>query len=497
MKRFLLLMLAAAMLLPLLAACSDKPSSGTSDKSETSTDSGTPSVTEPEETEYVFPDAVPDLDFDGADFNIIQSSEKNWFYTDDLNGEKLNDAVFERNRNLEERFQIKITEPNTPGWKNLITTVSELVAAGDEQYDMISHFMQRTWNLMSHDVLRNLLTIPYIDIDNPWYTQGLDEAIIDGKLLFLTSDYTLSYTAATVVMYFNKTKWIDYIHSTEDLYQTVRDGKWTLDRVMEYSRDMYTDLNGNSQRDAEDFYGFAPDYYACVNAWVYGADMRRIQIVGKDYEIVQDMQNESLIDLYTKMRELMTISAGAVNKYPGTKPDNVQNYIDVFFSGNALFTSLCVGKMTEPEMVAMEDDFGVLPVPKWSEDQQEYYTNVDNTTADVIGVPKTVKNAELVGAVIEAMSALSYEEVVPLYCQSVLELRGARDPESSEMLRMVMDTRVMDWETLYAGYDGWTTRQRKFVNMQDCPVIVSGIASRIPEVQKIYDETIELILNLQ
>ncbi len=495
MKKALLFFLAAAMLLPLFVACSDKPSSGTSDKSGTSTGSGTPSVTEPEETEYIFPDAVPALDFDGADFNILESSERNWFYTDDLNGEKLNDAVFERNRKLEERFHIKIAEPATVGWSEVINLASTLVPAGDDQYDMVSHLMQRTWNLMSNDVLRNVLTLPYIDIDNPWYTQGLDEAIIDGKLLFLTSDYTLSYTAATVVMYFNKTKWIDYIHSTEDLYQIVRDGKWTIDRVMEYSVDLYNDLNGDSRRDEDDFYGFAANYISSVNAWVYGANMRRIKIVGDEYLIEQDMMNEQLIDLYTKLRYLMTESKGAAAFLISERNDTDNSVF--FLSGHALFSSFSVGTMTTPEMVAMEDDFGVLPVPKWNEDQQEYYTNVDNGTADVIGVLKTVKDVELVGAVIESMSALSYEEVVPLYCQSVLELRGARDPESSEMLRMVINTRVMDWETLYAGYDGWTTRQRKFVNTADCPELVSGIVSRLQEVLNIYDRTIETLLDLE
>ena len=92
-KHILSFVLACLMLLPLLIACSDKPKD---DKSGASTGSGETAVTETDtETEFTFPDAVGDLNFDGADFNIIQSSEKNWFYSEDLNGEKLNDAVFE------------------------------------------------------------------------------------------------------------------------------------------------------------------------------------------------------------------------------------------------------------------------------------------------------------------------------------------------------------------------------------------------------------------
>ena len=484
-KRILSLILACLMLLPLLIACSDKPDSGRTDPAGSGTASASP-VTEPV-TEYVFHDAVPELDFDGEEFDILQTSEKNWLYVEDLNGEKLNDAVYERNREMEERFNITIEEPVTVEWNDFISMATQLVTADDDQYDMASFLLRRVGELMKHDLLRNVLTLPYIDIDNPWYTQGLEDAVLDGKLIFLTCDYTLSYTAATVAMFFNKTKWIDYLHSTEDLYQTVRDGKWTFDRLMEYSCDMYADLNGNGQRDGDDFYGFGSDPYACTNGFFYGANMRRMEIIGNSYstyEIKMDILNEPVIDLYSKLRLIMITSNGA-NWGTG-----------VFYSGNALFTSFSVGRITSPEMVDMEDDFGILPVPKWNEDQQEYYTNIDNQSSDVICVLKTVRNTELVGAMIEAMSAASYEQVVPLYCESVLELRGARDPESSEMLRMILDTRVMDWETLY-GSGGWTTRHAKFVTRENCPEIVSGIQERLREVQNIYDNQLDIILNLQ
>ena len=107
-----------------------------------------------------------------------------------------------------------------------------------------------------------------------------------------------------------------------------------------------------------------------------------------------------------------------------------------------------------------------------------------------------MKDTKLVGAVIEAMSAMSYTDVVPLYCESVLELRGARDKESTEMLRLAINTRIMDWETLYAGYGGWVTRQRKIVSGMNAPYVISGVESRIRDVQMEYDETLKVILDL-
>ena len=492
MKKAMLLLLAAVMLLPLFASCSEKPKTPSGTETAAPASPAADIQPETEEKGLSFVDSVPEMDFNGETFDILQYSKNNWFYVEDQNGEQLNDIVYERNRTLEERFNITIEEPTTAAPSALIDMAALLVAAGDDQYEIVSQSIVWGGNTLSRDILRNVLALPYIDLDNPWYTQGLEDTIVADKLLFLTGDYTLSYTAGTVVVYFNKAKWIDYLHNTEDLYQIVRDGKWTLDRLMGYCVDMYNDVNGNGKRDEDDFYGFASDYVASVNAFIYGSDLRRIEIVGDDYVIEPHILDEKMIDMYTKLRYLMTDSVGAPS-FILYRDNNDTNNSVFFYTGNALFTSLSVNKMTSPEMVDMKDDFGVLPVPKWDEDQQQYYTNIDIDTSDVIGVLKTVQNTEMVGAVIEAMSAMSYTYVMPLYCQSVLELRAARDPESSEMLRMVMDTRVMDWETLYAGTGGWLTRQRKIVNTANCPEIVSGIVERLNEIQNFYESYMDLL----
>jgi hypothetical protein len=108
----------------------------------------------------------------------------------------------------------------TVGASKVISMAATLVPAGDDEYDMISQLLQAVEGVVVQGVLRNVLTLPYADIDNPRYTQGLEDAVLDGKLLFPTGDFTLSYTAATVVVYFNKTKWDDCVHTENELYSS-------------------------------------------------------------------------------------------------------------------------------------------------------------------------------------------------------------------------------------------------------------------------------------
>ncbi len=478
MKKAMLIFLAAAMLLPLV--CCAKPQK-TPTETDIPTDAATDSAAASEPPAPTYPDAVPELDFDGAAFRILEQDtafeSSLSIYVEESVGEQLNDAIYDRNHTIEERFRITIPAPVRDTMDNIYTITQNAVRSGDDVYDLVLHAMTSTLTDIANGVVSDWLTVPYIDVSNPWYTDGLEDCIIADKLLFLTGDLSLSYTGATYCLAFNRTKAADY-NINEDFYQLVRDGKWTLDRLLSVCVDLYNDVNGSGSRDAGDFYGYFDS--GMVNGFVYAADMRTA-VLEEDLTVRFDMLSEPNIDLYDKLALLMKMGAGATN----TK--------NAFTEGCALFTSISASALTSDKMVDMSDDFGVLPLPKWNEDQKAYYTNVNNFSALVLMLLKTAARLELIGAVVEAMSALSYRDVLPVYCNSVLELRASRDPESSEMLRLIMNSRVMDFETLYGGGDGWTNRQSHFVERTGA--MVSYVTSRLEKFRLIYEDLLNMILD--
>ncbi len=101
----------------------------------------------------------------------------------------------------------------------------------------------------------------------------------------------------------------------------------------------------------------------------------------------------------------------------------------------------------ETESREMEYDYGFLPFPKTTEDQEEYKTLVHDT-AQLSCVPVSSDMIDVSGAIQEALSAEFYRTVTPAYYESALKLKYARDDISSKMIDLLRGT--MTTEFIYA-----------------------------------------------
>ena len=232
-KRFLSLLLALLLLVPAFAGCGEKTPTDVPDTApDTTTDapaSGETVTTEPETTVL---DAVPVLDFGGASFRTIAQPGMMDFYTEEETGEIVNDAVFARNRAAEERFSIVIEPTREENYNMISSIITAAVQSGSDDFDLVLGQMYKTGQDALRGLFANWNTIPYVQLDNPWYTKNVQDASVKDLLYMIESDLVLSYAAQTWMLLYNKTKAADY-GMTEDLYQTVRDGAWTLDHLIE------------------------------------------------------------------------------------------------------------------------------------------------------------------------------------------------------------------------------------------------------------------------
>jgi hypothetical protein len=98
----------------------------------------------------------------------------------------------------------------------------------------------------------------------------------------------------------------------------------------------------------------------------------------------------------------------------------------------------------------MEANFGIIPLPKFDEAQDKYYSIVNPYTAALLGIPKNADNLERVSIIIEALSAESRYTLKPAYYDVVLQRKYVRDDESSEMLDIIFQSRVFDIGGVYS-----------------------------------------------
>jgi len=91
----------------------------------------------------------------------------------------------------------------------------------------------------------------------------------------------------------------------------------------------------------------------------------------------------------------------------------------------------------------MDEDFGIIPWPKYDETIDNYYANVD-AGCNLYIVPITNPDPEKTSVIIEALAYESYLTVLPTYYDVVLTTKFTRDAESEDMLDIIRAGRVFD-----------------------------------------------------
>lgn len=92
----------------------------------------------PVETEPDLYADLPNDNYEGYNFRIL-NNESNFALTQmdsrEQNGEPINDAIYDRNRLVEERLNITIQE-NMVTYSEVTSTITKAIAAGEDAYDI-------------------------------------------------------------------------------------------------------------------------------------------------------------------------------------------------------------------------------------------------------------------------------------------------------------------------------------------------------------------------
>jgi hypothetical protein len=104
-------------------------------------------------------------------------------------------------------------------------------------------------------------------------------------------------------------------------------------------------------------------------------------------------------------------------------------------------------KAAANEMRDMNTEFGMLPVPKYDEAQENYVTNMYWAT-HVVSIPTTCVDVDRAAIVIETLNYEATEKLLPVYYDRV-SYKGLRDNDSIDMLEIIRTTRYYNWGLAY------------------------------------------------
>lgn len=429
MKRFIAVCLALLLLIPTLSSCSDDSGSKIGD---TTTLAESTAETRP------YLDSLGSYNFDGENFSVLCRKDTEYeVAVDELTGDLVDDEIYKRNLEVSERFNVKIVRHAIDGlWPQrdaFMKTLIDEVAAGGGSFDLVLGYQAYMCGVGLADYLRNIHELPAVDLKARYYYHDIiDQITINGKLLYLVGDYTLTVWKHLFVYFFNKQLATDY--NMPDLYQLVRDGKWTIDKLIELSADVYADINGDSKEDDGDLYGLATDYGNIADAY-YSAFEIPITVPDENGLPTINTDISKFDSVVNKLADYIHNSTGVYSfKMVSTMTETP--LADMFVAGRALFFPDMLDNAVK--FRGLETDFGILPYPKWDESQKLYRSQSWNGY-NVMVVPKDAQNLEKTGVLIEALNAASLKTVVPTYFDTALKLKFTRDDESGEMLEIIRE----------------------------------------------------------
>jgi hypothetical protein len=396
---------------------------------------------------YKFPDGA---DYGGYNMRILVQDCTGWamsdMWTEEENGDPINDAIYTRNARVEAGLNVQITEFQG----DAESTARRSIQAASDDYDIIFTFSSAAGNLATQGMYHNLYNVPGLELDKPWWNQNAHQsAELLGKLYFTTSDANIVTNDAVWIVYFNKK--ILQNHQMADPYQLVREGKWTMDVFYGMAKDAAIDLDGDGIFTVSDQWGISTHDQGFLAFFI--CQEQQLIKLNEDNEPYMVMPDDRFVNAFTKANRLMDAAGGlylhAQGNYPG-KTGELDHATKTFMHDMSLFcTEVLSHARAFREMTA---DFGLLPHPKYDENQQNYYTFMIDTVP-AFGIPITA-DPERSGIFIEAMTGVSADTIMPAYYNISLQGKFTRDEESIEMLDIIRDGRVFDLSVLYnwAGY---------------------------------------------
>lgn len=445
MRKSIALLLAVATLVLALAACADTPTDGT--------DQTTDAAAESEETLYL--DNIPeDLKFDGEDIVILNRALAGWTWDEiavpELNSEPVNDAMFNRNVAVADRLNLNIvSSPIEDPNENLpIETIKRVVKGGSDEYDLVAAAVYVTTPAALDGTFYDLTKLEYLDLDQGYWMQEYNQAMsYAGSQHTATGVIALSTYRFAFVTMFNKLEFDN--KSVPYLYEAVANNEWTLDYQARLAKDFYRDTNGNNKKDEGDFFGFA----SCsgINTDAYWASCD-IPIVEKDpdgnYQYVLDVGYFS--DVMDKVLYLF-YDCGGTYLFPVMTNNVEQDELRIMFSkGETAMMTIRLVAVEQPDIRNMETEYGIVPVPKYSEEQKTGGTMIhDQFTVFAVPVSAAKHKLEMIGAAMEVMASESQKLVKPAYYEIALKRKYMSDPVAWDMLDIIFSDIHIDPAVTY------------------------------------------------
>ncbi len=430
-------LMALLVLCGLLFGCLEKPEEPTDTTvSEATVD------TQPEETKFDPFAHLGDTDeYRDSEFCFLNGCTASWFtrnsvLSDELDGDAVSIAVARRNDRVKQKYGVTITEISDSNYR---TSVETAINTNDLYFDVAMITLMHVYPMAQRHFFYDYHDLEAVDLSEPWWDQNaVNDLSVCGKLYFCTGSFDTTRFDSIRCLAFNK----DLLTSLglESPYTLVDENRWTIDKFIEMGQAAQIDYGEDSRFTDEDTYGLASYDSIICDMLLSGCGIKYLT-KNSDDEIIYDMDTDRLTIAVDKIRGILHTpgftfdsNSSAMKPYLRGMDDRVLEQL--LIEGKALFYSECLANTRYFRESSMA--YGIIPPPKYDEDQERYYSIMINPF--VYTIPAVSDDPQRTGFLLDALMAASHDTVVPAYYDITLVGKIARDPETVRMLGIVFDS---------------------------------------------------------
>ncbi|MBQ7338527.1 MAG: extracellular solute-binding protein [Clostridia bacterium] len=453
--RIMAMLLALMMVFGTLAltSCADDSEDTDGDKQPGTENSGDEGNDPVEDEEPRIPlDYLPTTTYGGETVNILewtvagQTPGMAWVPWEEIDvdagdGDPINNAIYDRNGVVEETYDVEITKEylSVDGSPQYVTAFRANESSGDQAYQMITLRTTTIAPLVQEGLMTNMYELENLHTDMPWWNQDSVRSYTMGSALYCAApEMLLRDKGATAAMFYNQKIATD--HEITDLYELAENGDWTMDIMIEYAEKVTIDMNGDDIANSiEDQFGLWGNGRDMLYHLFAGAGLKFAEIDDEGY-LQLNIGNDETIMVWQDILDLVVYTDFYSNN--AMKGVEMPEGFDLFVSDGCLFRIDMVKDVLD--LRNMESMYGVLPVPKYDEYQDNYSSLVWMHHDSVLSIPGSVTNLDVVSTVLEHMSYISYYDVYPIFYDTIILGKSARDEQSKEMLELIFQTRSFD-----------------------------------------------------
>lgn len=452
-KRLLCVLLLTVMVLSVLAGCkkngSETPgTSGNGENTESTTDPGT---TEPETPAKTWDDLPKDKY--NTEFTILGQNAFPWS-SEDINPPEgstteLSVAAYSRNTAVETRHGITINVNMFNG--NAITVMDTMNLVDTNDYSIYDVPLSKWAAVVVKGYFEDLRRMDELDLADSWWDQRfIEDLTIYDQLYGILSDATYVDKMSTWAVQFNKDMFTTY-GIEENMYQLVENGEWTIAKLTELAKKVNVDANSDGQMElgGQDIYGIAGEL-ANLDFFFEGCGLPYASFA--DDEIVYHLteKKSTFDDVFQKVFDLVADSTLTymADAHMDAQEGPWGRGRKFFEQQQALF--YVGGIINLPTYFrSFEHDYGVVPMPKYTAEQDRYYNAITTTNCLTFSIPKNAPDSSMAAVIMQALACRGETTIVPVFYNVLLKGQSARDPQTWKMLDSIFDNRSFDLGTIY------------------------------------------------